>query len=222
MPNYHRVDIIFGMRSISIPKGGKITVVGDIHCQEQQFDELVELVNPRPENLLVSVGDVYGYDDDSIAESIIQKLQKVGGLMVQGNHEAKRIRQAQETGEVVTPELSWVMQQPLSLSFTFEETRLRVTIVHAGVAPTHNWSDLVDNSDVYYVRNVNQDGKPSPEGTCWHDVYDGRFGYIVAGHTTHSEAKFYDHSCNLDTMGNGLTAECFGARGGKPLITIRP
>jgi len=210
------------MRSISIPKGGKIAVVGDIHCQEQQFDELVELVNPRPEVLLVSVGDVYGYDDDSVAESIIRKMQKMEALMVQGNHEAKRIRRVQETGEDVTPELNWVMQQPLSLSFTFEETRLRITVVHAGVAPVHNWTDLVDNSDVYYVRNVNSEGKPAQEGTCWHDVYDGRFGYIVSGHTTHSEAKFYEHSCNLDTLGTALTAQIFDAKGQKPLISIRP
>lgn len=222
MPDYHRVDIIISMRSIPVPKGGKITVVGDIHCQEKLFDDLLECVKPTPENLLVSVGDVYGYGDDSIAESIIRKMtQTEGCCMVQGNHEAKRIRKAQETGEI-SPELSWVSQQPLSLPFVFDESRLRITVVHAGVAPCHTWSDLLENTDLYYVRNVDDQGRPAPQGTPWHELYDGRFGFIAAGHTTHSEPKFYPRCCNLDTLGTALTAQVFDARGKKQTIQMRP
>jgi hypothetical protein len=42
---------------------------------------------------------------------------------------------------------------------------------------------------------------PERPGVKWHEVYDGRFGYIIAGHDSIKTGipKFYNFSANIDT-----------------------
>ena len=69
------------------------------------------------------------------------------------------------------------------------------------------------------------------EGSPWGEYYDGRFGYIVAGHHAQKDgiAKYYSHCVNIDTAcyhTGKLSAQTFTADGnldeliqvtGKPL-----
>lgn len=230
--------------NIELPKGTKITVIGDIHEHEDQFNELIEKIKPSPENILVSVGDIYdkGFGTE-VAESITRTIRKLAenklAFIVQGNHEVKRIRRHITSGRPMSEELQWLAAQPLGISFLFAN-QSRLTIVHGGVKPSHTWKDLPSNSDLVYIRTLDEAGEYIPlkwitaddgtrtlkaktQGKPWHEMYDGRFGYIASGHDAQKDGipKFFKHSCNLDTAcyATGiLTAQVFGEGGKEDLI----
>lgn len=232
--------------NIDVPANTKITVIGDIHEHEKQFDDLVQKIQPSPENILISVGDIYdkGFGTPA-AESITRKIralfEKNIAYIVQGNHEVKNIRRAIVGGASLSPELQWLALQPLSLSLKFKNG-YRITIVHGGVLPKHTWTDLNGNSDLVYVRTVDENGdyiplrwvvdnngnkklEPKKIGKTWHELYDGRFGYMVSGHDAQKDgiAKFYKHSCNLDSgcyVTGILTAQVFGENGREETIKV--
>lgn len=205
---------------IAVPSGTKIAVVGDIHEHEDQFDRLINMIQPSEKMLFVSVGDIYdkGFGP-SVAESITDKIKVMNdsgfGFVVRGNHELKNIRKAKAQG-AMSSQLSWLERQPLALSFVFSN-QTRLTIVHGGVKPKHQWDDLNVDVETSYIRTVDENGEmikllwmekdgqrqlnPEKEGVSWHEKYDGRFGYIAAGHEPLKDGKprFYNYSCNLDT-----------------------
>lgn len=202
---------------ILVPKDTKIAVVGDIHEHEDQFDRLLEKINPSEKMYFVSVGDVYdkGFGV-SVAESITDKIRSMSekgyGFVVRGNHELKNIKRARNA-KAMTSQLSWFERQPLALSFVFHNGS-RLTVVHGGVKPSHTWDDLDHDIETSYIRKLDENGemiklewfgdelRPSkPGGAAWHETYDGRFGYIVAGHEPLKDGKpkFYNYSCNIDT-----------------------
>jgi predicted phosphodiesterase len=247
MQDYHRVDINSYVRSIKIPKGTAVFVIGDIHEQQAQFDKLLDLIQPSPERIIVSIGDVYDRGDGPhVAEAIILRLRELQqqGLayFVRGNHEARRLlwwdRKKFATDPAVT---EWISQQPLALSFSFvDPLRLKLVVLHGGVTPRHTWQDLNTNTEVMYVRQVDQNGEifapkwdrdhnlTSPKGTrIWHEAYDGRFGYIISGHDRQQDGnpKFYQHSCNVDTgcyRTGILTAQEYHEKGlGRTIQTSR-
>lgn len=231
--------------NIPVAPGVKIAVVGDLHEQERHFDQLLERINPTPGKMvLVSVGDLYDKGKGpSHAESMADKIKILNqdevGFIVRGNHELKHIRRYKKN---LTPQLQWLQTQPLVLSFVFDNGS-RVTVLHGGVKPKHTWADLSFDLEVAYLRDLDQDDNmirlqwiekdntrflqpAKPGGVSWHTKYDGRFGYIAAGHEPQVDGipKFYNHSCNLDTScySTGvLSCQVFGSQGREELIQIR-
>lgn len=206
---------------IHVPRGTKLAVVGDIHEHEEQFDKLIDIIQPSEKVFLISVGDVYDKGFGTLqAQSITDKLRTMSeaghGFAVRGNHELKKIKRARESNSM-TDQLAWFEHQPLALSFVFFNGS-RVTVVHGGVKPAHTWDDLDHDIETSYIRKLDENGemiklkwvesngvrtlRPSKEGgKSWHDSYDGRFGYIVAGHEPLKDGKpkFYSYSSNIDT-----------------------
>jgi predicted phosphodiesterase len=198
---------------INLKKGTKVTVIGDIHEHEYQFTEMVNLIKPSSDNILVSVGDIYdkGFGDYQ-AENIIKQLKKLNenksAFVVRGNHEEKRIK-----NKTCDP---WLQSQPRVITFVFSNNT-RLTIMHAGVSPNHTSDDLENNVEVMYIRDLDEKGdyipliykmidgqkklRPVKQGKAWHEFYDGRFGYIIAGHHSQDDGivKFYKFSANVDT-----------------------
>jgi len=233
-------------RNLNIPvkTGATVTVVGDIHEHPDQFFEMIDRVKPSKKNIFVSVGDVYdkGYGT-STANKILAEMKKLSengvGFMVKGNHELKRLKRTSKKD--FDEYLHWVNKLPLALSFSFNNGK-RLTVVHGGILPKHNWNDLVGNTDIVYVRKVDEygnyiklkwvkddDGTKHLEyakpGVYWHEKYDGRFGYIASGHEPQKdgEPKWFEHSCNLDTAcydTGVLCAQVFNERGRGELIKI--
>lgn len=203
--------------TIQVPKGQELVVVGDIHENEWHFEQMIERAEIGTKRILVSVGDVYDKGEGHhVAERIVKRIRELGedgyAMMVRGNHEQRAIKQAK-----LNPELKWCKKLPLILSFVFSNQN-RVTVVHGGVTPHHSWGNVSNNTEVMYVRTLDEKDRPIPliwkdmgngvkklraerEGTPWHDRYDGRFGYIIAGHESQADGipKFYQHSCNIDT-----------------------
>jgi predicted MPP superfamily phosphohydrolase len=230
--------------NVTLKRGARLIVVGDIHEHEEQFDKLLSEITPSEDVILAFVGDVYDKGFGRVvAESITDKIRELveDGFTyaIRGNHELSSIRRYKKKKKM-TEQLKWWARQPLSLSFTFSN-RAKVTVVHGGVLPSHTWEDLASSIDVCYVRDVDKDGKivkrlkkekdgmrimeNAKPGTSWHELYDGRFGYIVSGHSSQKDGipKFYNYSCNLDTAiyhTGKLTAQVFADGAREKLLTF--
>ena len=239
--------------TITVRNGLELVVVGDIHENEYHFDQMLERAEVGTKRILVSVGDVYDKGEGShVAERIIRKIQELNkrgfGYMVRGNHEQRNIKKAKErfeksgkSGEdYLTPELRFCKNIPLVLSFIFPNQN-RVTVMHAGVSPHHTWKNVSTNTEVMYIRSLDDKGYPIPlvwseeggvnklmperNGVVWHEMYDGRFGYIISGHDSQRDGKvkYYKNSCNIDTRcyDTGILAGQIISDGNlKELITI--
>jgi predicted phosphodiesterase len=205
---------------VKVPENVSIMVIGDVHEHSEQFFKLIDEWGPSENRWLVSVGDVYdkGFGTKE-AERITDKLayfqDKGICWAVRGNHELKVIKKNKNN---LTSQLKWWKDQPLVLSFEFQRGE-RLSVVHAGISPKMDESQLGSNIEVCYIRDVDDDGNMIPlvwkqnengsstlvkskeGGTSWHNLYDGRFGYIVSGHAAQKDgvAKFYNYSCNLDS-----------------------
>ena len=225
---------------VKVPQGIKIAVIGDVHGHEPHFDAMLEKISPSKDKMFfVSVGDIYhkGFGLKA-AESITNKMRALSeggmGFIVQGNHELQEFRKAKKSSIKLSEQLAWLKSQPLAISFVFHN-QTRVTVLHGGVTPVHTWEDLKHNTEIAYIRTVNVNGqyirlercvdgygnetiKPAESGALWHDVYDGRFGYIASGHNAQHDgkAKSFKYSCNVDSAvyNTGiLTSQVFSSNG---------
>ena len=221
----HPKDIkrnISSRQFISVPEGIQLCVVCDIHEHSEQFFSILDQINPNPERtILVVNGDIYDKgmgirEAERITDKLIELQNKNCCYAVRGNHEVKLIKKTRKTDKF-SDQLKWWSNQPLCLTFTFEKTRSIINVLHAGITPKMNDGDLGHSIEIVYVRDVdvetgemipliwkNIDGVEtlvkSKEGTVWHELYDGRMGYIISGHAAQKDGmpKFYNYSCNLD------------------------
>jgi hypothetical protein len=231
--------------NIPLKKGTEVVVIGDVHEHEVQFDELVKKIDPSPDRLLVSVGDIYGKGfGTKVAGSIVDKLKTLiddgVAYVIRGNHELKHIAKYRKNGKPLPEHLMWFAKQPLSLIFKFYNGTY-LTVVHGGILPCHTLSDIANNIDTCYIRRVDKCGKmipliksvvddreelvqKKPDGILWHKLYDGRFGYIASGHDSQKDGipKFYNYSCNLDlaTYHTGKLAGQFFSEVGREELFI--
>jgi predicted phosphodiesterase len=206
-------------QTIQVPSDVSICIIGDIHEHPEQFFSLLRDWKPSPSKWIISIGDVYdkGYGEkaaETITDELIKLSDKHIAYAVRGNHEVKIIKSKKK--EPLTKCLKWWRNRPLVISFIFSDRT--ITVLHAGVSPLMTKESLGKDIEVIYVRDVDENGKMIPlvwkmidgvktlvkskEGGCsWHEIYDGRFGYIVSGHAaqTDGEAKYYTNSCNLDS-----------------------
>lgn len=199
---------------VNLKKGTKLFIVGDIHEHKPQFIDLVNIIQPSKERILVSVGDIFDRGlGKKAAKDILNKMIHLyyNGCcyMVRGNHEQKLLNK----NESLSGEEEWATTRPLSIRFKFHN-QSSVLVMHGGITQFHNWGDLESNTDVLYTRKIDERGKKirmvkqesgeyiaKKPGKSWHEYYDGRFGYIVAGHDPqkNGEVAFYKYSCNVDT-----------------------
>ncbi len=207
---------------ISVPKDTSICFVGDIHEHPEQFFKLLEIYKPGPKRWISLVGDVKdkGYGEkafNTITDELISQQKHGIGFAVRGNHELKAIKKARKSSDKPSSQLKWWAKQPLVISFEFPHGTI-VTTLHAGVTPRMTNVNLSNDIEVVYVREVDETGKMIPliwevneagekvlvkskEGQLWHEIYDGRFGYIVSGHMAQKDGKpkFYNYSTNIDS-----------------------
>lgn len=206
------------MTNIKIPKGVQLAFITDAHEHPEQFFKLLDKVNPSEKMWVIFAGDAHGKGFgerafEKITDKLIELNEQGISFSVLGNHEKKEIKKNKKN---LSKQLKWWSERPLSITFDFYNGS-RITVLHAGVTPKMTFQDLESNSEVYYVRDVDEQGmiplvwkgegknkvlvKSREGGTEWHNLYCGRFGYIVSGHAAQKDGipKFYNFSCNLDS-----------------------
>lgn len=223
--------------TINLPEDAVVGVIGDIHEHEKQFDEIVELFQPSKNRILISVGDIvdkgFGYN---IAKSIMKKLEDMQNdgisYTVLGNHESKYLKKAIRSEKKLTQELKWLESLPYSISFKYPNGKT-LLVLHGGITPKHTVKNL-NSPEIMYVRTVDSEQNMIPlklktingktvisatkSGIIWHELYDGRFGYICSGHDAQKDGKpkYYKYSCNIDTacyITGVLTCQLFNNKG---------
>lgn len=232
--------------NVWVPPGIKLCAFGDVHGHEEQVDKLFDWFNKQENMWLISVGDLidrgFGEECDERITNKMKDLVDAGkGFVVRGNHEIKCKRRAKESGKPIKDYIMWLSDLPLSLTFVFKNGT-RVVALHGGVRPDHTHNDLIDDIEICYIRNIDKNGKhvplcskkvdgkkfyypADPDSKLWHEIYDGRFGYIISGHQAQRDGipKFYNYSCNLDTAcynTGKLTAMVYGENGREEILTF--
>ncbi|MER6144248.1 metallophosphoesterase family protein [Streptomyces sparsogenes] len=192
---------------------GRTIIVGDIHgC----FDELLELlakVDIRPDDLLVSVGDLVDRGP-APGEVVGFFRERPNSVVVMGNHERKHVRgvfsYAQEItrlqlGDRYAETVDWMRTLP----YAFENEQVRV--VHAamlpGIPPAEQREEILCGS----TRGERELAALFPDGS-WYDHYTDAKPVVFGHHVTGPEPMIRDGRIfGLDTgacHGGNLTALC--------------
>ena len=238
--------------NIPMKEDENLAAIGDIHESSEFFDLITDhLMGEKSIDLdgvsictsefpekIVSVGDIFDKGlGEKYGETILRFCLEQKYFVLKGNHEIKKIKHYRKINSLLEKVLS---DLPNALSFVWPNG-FRLTCVHAGITPRHTWEDLKYNSEICYVRSVNDNGEmiplvwiekdgfkvlepKDPNGKLWHELYDGRFGFVVSGHDQQNDGipKFYKHSCNIDSAAYKtgiLTAAIFGQNGFEKTIS---
>lgn len=221
------------------PRGNaRLVFIGDIHgC----YDELVELlarVDPAPDDVVVSVGDVV--NKGPAAAKCLDLWRERGYLAVRGNNERKLVAGARpllrffarENRDVLRRSdlLRYIAGWPLVVDIPGRD----VAAVHGGFLPhmrvtradVERERDLVDH--LRWIRK--KDGhwqyvpkeKKKKGDVLWSEEWEGD-RFLVYGHTPVRRPKFDVRALGLDTgcvYGGALTAAVRDAKGEWSIISV--
>lgn len=194
----------------------KFVAISDVHEHDEIFFDLVSKFTFSSTFRLLFCGDANdkGAGDPAfykIVEFIKPLVDSGLAWYIKGNHELKKIKKAKKDENQFNNLLQWIDKQPTAVYLSYDNGQSYLA-VHAGINPKMTWDKLNYDLEVAYTRLVDSNGHnisiklendvwvpTKPGGVSWHDVYDGRFGYVIAGHQPHHDGpKFYNYSCNLD------------------------
>lgn len=196
---------------------GRTVVVGDIHGCYDELAELLDLVALRPDDLLVSVGDLVDRGPRP-AEVVRLFRERPNSVAVMGNHERKHVRgilsYAQQItrlqlGDGYAEAVEWMR----SLPYFFEHDHVRV--VHAALLPGVALAEQPEELLCGSTAGERELAVRFPDGH-WHDRYTDAKPVAFGHHVTGREPLVRDGRVfGLDTgacHGWNLTALCLPAR----------
>lgn len=215
-------------------------VVGDVHGCLTELDELLAVTSFRPgQDTLVLLGDLVDRGPDSLGVlSRAQELQ--AHCVLGNHEDIYLRYRAHEIEEYQNPEYQnpvnltypkselyrkfraqdWVFMESLPASISLSVGKHIYTFLHAGVDPHLASFDEQTSNTLTRIRYVDIESKKivgwraylqNPDRMkLWADLYDGRFGSIIYGHTSFDTPTY--HRCsegNWFTLGLD-TGVCFG------------
>ena len=198
---------------------GRLIAIGDIHGCHEEFAELLRLLDLKPEDRLVLLGDLVNRGPDSSA--VIALAREHRAISLVGNHELRLLKyrrtrdlkftkeQDLETFDRLRPE-DWTYIEKMPL--TYEEPELNLVCVHGGFLPSQPWRGQPAEV-VTRIQVVDRDGEPRkradvPDAPSWADLWSGP-PFVVYGHTPRPDIYKLKWSVGIDTacvMGGHLTA----------------
>jgi serine/threonine protein phosphatase 1 len=173
-----------------------IYVVGDVHGCADELDELLELLSPTDDELLVFVGDLVNKGPDS--EAVVETVREMeNAVSVRGNNEQKVVDGKAEPG-LSTESVGFIESTPVVVSWDSN------VVVHGGISPAKPLESH-DPVDLLETRSICGNGY---DGTFWFERYD-REVRVFFGHTVLGTPLDLGNAVGLDTgcvYGGGLTA----------------
>lgn len=175
-------------------------VFGDIHGCLDEWQDLIKKINPSPDDLLVSVGDLickgpYSFKTLEFARSLpnlkcvlgnhelhLLKAWKSGGLdSLSKDYQQRALK---EFGNTFESSMKWVDQWPLYLDLP------ECLIVHGGILP-----DIpIEKQKAETLCNL----RNLEDGTPWHQKYLGKKP-IIYGHWARKGLYIKENSIGLDS-----------------------
>jgi len=213
-------------------------LIGDVHGCHEELKTLWSQLPLEPQTQVIFLGDLIDRGPDS--EGVIRFIQTVAQdhdlVLVQGNHELKRLRQYQRGEEGTRSKLSaasWAfLQTHLLPYYSFQYLGLRYLAVHAGIFPAFvsTYPELPEPEQYAawprklrerverftFCRYVNPQGNIVAMGQekeadqFWAESYQNAFGHVFFGHQPYLDGVAeFRHATGLDTgcvFGGSLTA----------------
>ncbi|MEU6715394.1 metallophosphoesterase family protein [Nonomuraea sp. NPDC046802] len=191
----------------------RTVIIGDIHGCFDELLELLEKVDLRPDDLLVSVGDLV---DRGPAPGEVIRLfrERPNAVVIMGNHERKHVRgifsYAQEItrlqlGDQYAESVDWMRTLP----YFFENEHVRV--VHAAMLPGLALPEQREEILCGSTRGERELARKFPD-SYWYEHYTDPKPVVFGHHVTGREPMIRDGRIfGLDTgacHGWNLTALC--------------
>ena len=198
---------------------GRLIAIGDIHGCHEEFAELLSLLELKPDDRLILLGDLVNRGPDS--HRVIELARAHHAISLLGNHELRLLNYRRtrdlkyikehdlETFDQLRPD-DWTYLEKMLL--TYEEPALNLVLVHGGFLPGQPWQRQPAEV-VTRIQVIDRDGQPrkradAPDAPFWADLWNGP-PYVIYGHTPRPEIYKLKWSLGLDTacvMGGHLTA----------------
>lgn len=193
--------------------------IGDVHGCASEFEALLSILKPQPEDRIIQVGDLVNRGPNSHDAVSLAREYKVSCLL--GNHELRLLKAREDpfTNELKNYDLETLNQLTESdwdflktfsnyLHFTEQNT----VFVHAGFLPTPAWYHQAIET-ITEIQVVDADGHAArsadaPNAVSWVDVWPGS-PFVVYGHTPRPKVCKRPGSIGIDTgcvYGGYLTA----------------
>jgi predicted phosphodiesterase len=198
---------------------GRVIAIGDVHGCHEELKELIGLLAPTDDDLLVFIGDLVNRGPDSHA--VVEHVRSLRARALLGNHEL-RLLNARRTGDdsalkdddkrtikQLTP-ADWSFLEEMPLFHHLPE--IDTVLVHGGFLPGQSWQTQ-PASVVTRVQVIDRDGRPrkrseAPNAPYWADLWKGP-PFVIYGHTPRPEVYEKPSSLGIDTgcvYGGQLTA----------------
>lgn len=187
----------------------RLIIIGDIHGCAAEFEKLLDLVSPDPQDRLVLLGDLVNRGPSS--HRVVALARKAGAIALLGNHEQRlltwrQVGEAQKLKEYERrtiedlTERDWEYLERMPLHH--EEPDLGLVAVHGGFLPGAPWRTQ-PLAVVTTIQVVDAEGKPrrraeSPSSPHWSELWTGP-PFVVYGHTPRREVQRQPDCLGLDT-----------------------
>ncbi len=198
---------------------GRVIAIGDVHGCHEELTDLLGVLSPTADDLLVFLGDLVNRGPDSHA--CVEIIRRLGATALLGNHEL-RLLMHRRTGndallkdddrrtiKQLTPK-DWAYLENMPLHRHLPE--IDTVLVHGGFLPNQAWQSQ-PASVVTRIQVIDTDGRPRkraelPDAPFWADLWPGP-PFVVYGHTPRHEVYRRPSSIGIDTAcvsGGHLTA----------------
>lgn len=188
-----------------------IYIIGDVHGCRETLDQLLDRLDPEPNDLLIFVGDLVRKGPDSKGVLDIVRAHP-NFYSVRGNNEQKLIDGRKAIDSLTDTDLEYLESLPVIISWD------DVMVVHGGVdhrkpVEEHTLTELLNN------RSLVPDG--SYERPYWFETRR-EYPRVFFGHTVLADPFDSEYAVGLDTgcvYGGQLTAYDYRA---EELVAVDP
>lgn len=197
----------------------RIIAIGDIHGCADEFEELIDKLQPSAKDRIVLLGDLVNRGPDSARTIALARKHAHRALL--GNHEL-RLLNYRRTGDPTHLKKAdyetleqlnhkdWEYLQAMPLTYHVPECD--TVFVHGGFLPGRPWRGQPARI-VTRIQVVGPDGEPHkrseyPEAPHWSEKWDHP-PFVIYGHTPRPKPKRLKWSLGIDTAcvhGGALTA----------------
>jgi predicted phosphodiesterase len=193
--------------------------IGDVHGCAEEFEELLQLLNPTADDRLIQLGDLINRGPDS--HRVVRLARENAIEAILGNHELRILTALRESQPSMLKDydLKTIRQLDnkdwdyLNTLQKFKYDGISDTVfVHGGFLPGEPWmKQAVEITTSIQV--IDAQGNPAkrsdaPDAPAWADSWEGP-PFVVYGHTPRPKAYKRKNSIGIDTgcvYGGCLTA----------------
>lgn len=198
---------------------GRVIAIGDIHGCADEFERLLQELEPTRDDRIVLLGDLVNRGPDSAR--VIKLARQHAHHALLGNHELRLLNYRKTGDPTHLKKADYETMKQLSsqdwaylaaMPLTYHASEHHAVLVHAGFLPGRRWRSQPARV-VTRIQVIGPDGEPHkrsayPDRPHWSEVWNGP-PFVIYGHTPRPEPASARWSVGIDTAcvsGGALTA----------------